>query len=338
MKFMAKKVLISGYIGFSNFGDEAIFALLTRHLKAKGLNVCALSSKPNRTKRRFKINAVYYKNPFHIIEEIAKCDYLISGGGSLLQNSTSNFSLLYYLLIILTAKLFFKKVIIFAQGIGPINGYFWQKLTSLCLKMCNLVTVRDEKSQKLLDSWGIKSTVVNDPVWDLPILNKENKGYIGIQLRNYLQMHPDFLEVFAKYIITYFSNKKIILFPFQNPQDMVLCRKFEKLLKDISPQIDCKIHYNNSIQSITQEFSYLDSLFAMRFHACLLGIKYGLKVFALPYDIKVENLCKQFNLSNIDVSNKPNNYDTKFSEFVEKKKQQTQNIHFNWNTVDNYIL
>ena len=45
---MSKKALVSGYIGFSNFGDDVIFAILTRHLRAKGVEVKALSANPKK--------------------------------------------------------------------------------------------------------------------------------------------------------------------------------------------------------------------------------------------------------------------------------------------------
>ena len=38
---MAKKVLISGYIGFNNFGDDAIFEHVIENLKERNLEVSA---------------------------------------------------------------------------------------------------------------------------------------------------------------------------------------------------------------------------------------------------------------------------------------------------------
>ncbi len=335
---MAKKVLISGYIGFSNFGDDVIFAMLTRHLKAKGFEVCALSSKPIRTKKQFKVNSANYKNPIEILREIAKCDYLISGGGSLLQNATSNLSLIYYILIILCAKLMFKKIIIFAQGIGPINGTFWTMLTRMTLSLCNLVTVRDSQSYKLLGKWKIKSRYVQDPAWDIPILPRESRGYVGVQLRNCPKMHPNFVKMLVKYIGLYFSDRKIIVFSFQNPQDLKICYQFEKELKLQWPHIKYEICTDNSIKSIVTAFSHLDYLFAMRFHACLLGLKYGLKVFALPYDIKVNYLCSEFNLQNIDVSNNCENLNTNFTEFMQNTQSSEKiDIKFDWSIVDKFM-
>ncbi|HIT55781.1 TPA: polysaccharide pyruvyl transferase CsaB, partial [Candidatus Galligastranaerophilus intestinigallinarum] len=39
-----KKVLISGYIGFQNFGDDVLLAVLTKHLKEKNCEITAFSS------------------------------------------------------------------------------------------------------------------------------------------------------------------------------------------------------------------------------------------------------------------------------------------------------
>ena len=334
---MAKKVLISGYIGFSNFGDDVIFAILTRHLKAKGYQVSALSSNPTKTKQQFKVNTAHYKNPFEIIKEIAKCDYLISGGGSLLQNATSNVSLLYYILIIHFAKLMFKKVIIFAQGIGPINGDFWRGLTRFTLSLCNFITVRDSQSYKQLGKWKIKARLVEDPAWDIPILPRESRGYVGVQLRDYSKMHPDFIKLLVKYIGLYFSDRRIIIFSFQTPQDLKICYQFEKELKFQWPHMKYEIRSENSIKSIVTGFSNLEYLFAMRFHACLLGLKYGIKVFALPYDIKVEHLAREFSLQSINVSEKPENYNPKFSDFMQYDNQEKPDMHFNWSVIDSYM-
>lgn len=339
---MGKKVLISGYIGFSNFGDDVIFAILTRHLKAKGFEISALSSNPQKTKQQFKVNALAYKNPFEILKGIINCDYLISGGGTLLQNSTSNLSLFYYLFIILLAKLLFKKVIIFAQGVGPVEGNFWQKLTKFTLSVCDLVTVRDARTYKLLGNWQIKCSYTKDPAWDLPTVQPEGERYVGIQLRSCKNMHPDFIKVLARYVGLYFSERKIRIYQFQNSQDAQVCYEFEQAFHSQWPQTKCEIISNSSIKSLVQEFSNLDYLIAMRFHACLLGLKCNSRVLALSYDPKVESLANEFELQCIDVSRKPEDYNEKFRKLIEysehgdiTKKRKTQ---FDWSAIDKFML
>ena len=55
-------------------------------------------------------------SPVAILRAVKKCDMLISGGGSLLQDVTSSKSLHYYLSIIRCAEFFHKKVFIYSQG------------------------------------------------------------------------------------------------------------------------------------------------------------------------------------------------------------------------------
>ena len=66
---MAKKALISGYIGFSNFGDDAMLEVLSDYLKSKDYEITALSADPKLTKETFKIKSVYYKDFFVILKD-----------------------------------------------------------------------------------------------------------------------------------------------------------------------------------------------------------------------------------------------------------------------------
>ena len=132
---MSKRVVLSGYYGFKNFGDEEILSVLINKLQELKQMITVISSDPQYTKKQYKhIRSVYTFDIKNIIFLIAKSDILISGGGSLLQDTTSIKSLLYYLFIIFIALLFGKKVIIFAQGIGPITTPLGKFLTKILLK------------------------------------------------------------------------------------------------------------------------------------------------------------------------------------------------------------
>ena len=47
---LRKNVLISGYYGDKNFGDEAILYVLVQKLRDVAKNICVLSSDPKYTK------------------------------------------------------------------------------------------------------------------------------------------------------------------------------------------------------------------------------------------------------------------------------------------------
>lgn len=338
---MAKNVLISGYIGFSNFGDDVIFSLLAKHLKARGFNVCALSKNPKLTEAEFKVESHPYKNFTEILKAIKKSDYVISGGGSLFQNKTSNLSLLYYIFIILLAKILGKKVIVFAQGIGPIYGAFWQNLTKFALKCADYITVRDKVSKDFLSCWKIKSELVADPAWDLPTVVETGEKYVGVQLRAWDLINSKFLEGLAKYIDIYFSDRKILILPLQYDQDINISHQFEQILKKQNPHIQVEIRTSRSIKDAVENFSHVDTLFAMRFHACLLGLKYGAKVMALSYDVKVENLAKEFELQCVDVEGNPSDMNETFRRFVHFKEHtdvtEKRKIRFNWTFIDEFM-
>ena len=86
------KYVISGYIGFDNFGDEAICGILTKYLKDKSAEkITVLSVNPEKTSRLYGVDSAPFLG---FIKPILDSDVLISSGGSLLQDITSLKSLL----------------------------------------------------------------------------------------------------------------------------------------------------------------------------------------------------------------------------------------------------
>jgi len=113
------KVLISGYYGFGNLGDESLFSGLKNALLTAGHSVTVLSNNPKLSREMHDVKSLHR---YHgLIQAIINSDVVISGGGGLLQNKTSTRSLQYYLWVIRIAKIFKKKVIVFGQSIGPLD-------------------------------------------------------------------------------------------------------------------------------------------------------------------------------------------------------------------------
>ncbi|MFR6187275.1 MAG: polysaccharide pyruvyl transferase family protein [Lawsonibacter sp.] len=75
---------------------------------------------------------------------LRRCDALLSGGGSLLQDRTSTRSLLYYLSIIQRcAELLGKPVMLYANGIGPVQKPSNRRRVRRAVERAALVTLRD---------------------------------------------------------------------------------------------------------------------------------------------------------------------------------------------------
>ena len=279
------KFLVSGYIGFDNFGDEAIASVLTSHLKLLNAEeTVLLSSNPEKTAKLYNVKSV---GMFKFLSAVKKTDVLISGGGSLLQDITSLKSLLYYLAVITSALIFKKKVIIFAQGFTPFRTKLGKFLTKQVLKKCYKITVRDSKSQNLLSEMGILSDLVADPVFGIEVNEHLHQG-IGVQLRDFHSVNDNFLYRLAEQIEKYFKSEEIKLISLQDSIDLPLLEKFEKILN--KKEIKTKIYKNLSINDAIKTLSELEYLVGMRFHANLVASKAKVKVLGINYDIKVLNL------------------------------------------------
>ena len=200
---MAKnKIVLSGYYGFSNAGDEAMLYSILRSLTMTIDNpeITVISGHPEVTEQQFNVKAVSRFDGWGIIKAIWKSDILISGGGSLLQDVTSANSILYYMLIILTGVLMRKKVVLFAQGIGPVRYRVTRITLKHVLNHVDIITVRDKESKGFLTRLGVRTPIYHtaDAVMLLPSVSKDtgrkilnaygvpkDKKLIGISVRNW---------------------------------------------------------------------------------------------------------------------------------------------------------
>ena len=336
-----KKVLISGYIGFQNFGDDVLLSVLTDHLKEKNCDITALSANPQETEKIFGIKAKPYKIFFSVVNSILKTDILISGGGNLIQNETSTLSLLYYCLLIIFAKLCFKKVIIFSQGIGPIYGKFSEFFAKLALRLADMITVRDIYSQRILSKWGINSKFTYDACWNFETPPYKPQNIVGLQVRNYKFMHKDFYKFIAKYIDMFFSDFEIKIYSFQNKMDAQAAYELERALKQRNINLKTSVVLYKNPGQIAEEFSKLKYLIAMRLHANILGLKLGVKIVPASYSVKVRNLAYEFDLNYIEASEENNLHsiltDLTLSEQENPKIKNARSRKFEWSFIDTII-
>lgn len=337
---MSKSVVISGYYGFDNFGDEAILGILLNYLREKNCDITVLSNNPRKTSRFYGVRSVKNFNLLSVLISLFNSDVLISGGGSLLQDVTSPKSLIYYCLIIWIAQVLKKQVIIFAQGIGPLQREFSRNLATKLLAKCDLITVRDTKSQEFLERAGINSELVSDPVFsvDLPISEKENT--VGIQLRDFKSLNDEFLFNLAKNVVENFADRTIELYVFQQALDYDICKKFEKMLKMLSPKIKVSIIQNLAQNDVIIKISRLEYMIAMRFHAVLVALKTGTKTLAINYDAKVAKLAYEAFLPILNIT-PDDNFEEAFARLQNLDENALLNFAssktFEWEVFDEYL-
>jgi len=136
------KILIGGYYGRGNIGDERVLSALCRGLK-RNIPDCRIRVIKGNGNDRGEVGRT---DPVEIIKALSWSDVYVSGGGSLFQNFTSTRSLIYYCALIRLAKMMNNKVAVFANGIGPLKGKLAEKLAADALTRADYVSVRDMES------------------------------------------------------------------------------------------------------------------------------------------------------------------------------------------------
>ncbi len=307
------KILISGYYGFNNIGDESILRAVVDNLKGKldDIEITVLSQDPEGTAEKYGVKSVDRKSVRSIINAVRKCDLLISGGGSLLQDVTSKKSILYYLMIMQTAYFFRKKVFIYSQGIGPINSIWNRRLTIRTLsKACGIV-VRDQQSKDFLAEIGVdksKVMVTADPVLRIKpapleigqaILKEEGipiddgKLTVGFAIRE-RKLESEFMDELCEAMVKIADEKdaKIVLIPFHFSEDIKVIEELEKRLGNKVSAVKKKCLTDEMLSIIGN----MDVLVGVRLHALIHAAIMDVPMIGISYDPKVNSFLKSIGM------------------------------------------
>ena len=273
------------------------------------INFTVISLNPEYTKKRHNVDAVPWLNVWAIVRKILSADLLISGGGSLLQNVTSRRSLYYYLGIIFLAKFFGRKVMLYAQGIGPIRGNFAHKLMNFLVNRVDLITVRDKGSLDELQRLNItkpKIFCTADPVLAIkPVsldigkeilsrysIEKKTENFIGISVRRWKHW-----EICRSNLATALdrlveeTGAKIIFLPMQFPDDVKAAKLTAELMTKNSTVIDEEL----TTAEILSLVGCMDVLISIRLHALVFAGVMNVPMIGISYDPKIERFLDSIN-------------------------------------------
>ncbi|MBQ7290551.1 MAG: glycosyltransferase [Clostridia bacterium] len=142
-----KNILLCGYYGYANAGDEAMLAVLVRALRASGANVRIMSVKGCE-----KSGEVARFNPSCVQKALAWADVLVFGGGNILQDKSSFLSLLYYAAVARAARAHGCKIAFAANGLGPFSCRISTLLAKKTLASADYISMREERSRALAEA------------------------------------------------------------------------------------------------------------------------------------------------------------------------------------------
>ena len=302
-----QKIVISGYYGYDNCGDEAVLLSIIHSLKSlcPSAQITVLSGNPKKTQELYSVDALNRWNLPAIALRLLSARLLISGGGSLIQDVTSARSSMYYLGIIRLALFLKTKVMVYAQGVGPLISEKVRADTAKVFSRCHAITLRDGASAQLLKELGVAGDmqVACDPVMTLTLddvptdtLNKLKLEF-GLADRSEEKRKP-LLFVSVRYWkdneffspVAEFLDRQsedgwyIILVPAHFPQDVEAGRFLSTKMSSHPKLIERCLNAEEFI-ALT---AIADRVFSMRLHGLICAAAVGTPMIGLSYDPKVD--------------------------------------------------
>jgi polysaccharide pyruvyl transferase CsaB len=296
-------VVLSGYYGFDNCGDEAILYSIIQGLRdiQADINITVLSNNPTYTKEMYGVDSVDRHHLGKISAVLKKADGLISGGGSLLQDKTGLKSIPYYSGIIQLAKFYKKPVFVYAQGMGPISNKLSKWIVKNTLNKVEQITVRDLDSQRLLGELGVSkdSTIVPDPVLGLnsSTFSCDWQGIVddhivAVSVRDW-PSEISFKANIAEALDKLAEKGYLILFvPMHGKHDEKASMDVAQLMQKKSEIFPCDCEIEEKIAIIGKA----NLLIGMRLHSLIFSAITYTPFIALSYDPKIDafaDICKQ---------------------------------------------
>ena len=287
-----KDILLLGYYGFKNSGDDALLLSIIQQLKKtdSSLSLGVLSYNPEETKTQFGIDAVDRNNIFAVIKAIMSSKMLLVGGGTLIQDSTSTKSLIYYLSVIKIAQLFNKKVMLYANGIGPVKEEN-RKITKKILNKVDIITLREEMSLDELKKIGVdkpKIYVTADSVFGIDYDKKicKRREYQLVSVRNHNRLCKSFCSDIARLCDQMYEKYNIstVFIPFQKKNDTEITEKIRSLMKSESEMFDTECEFSELMALMENARLCV----GMRLHSLIYSVISKVPCVGLVYDQKVK--------------------------------------------------
>jgi polysaccharide pyruvyl transferase CsaB len=297
------RVLLAGYFGCGNVGDDAILQGYVYGMRAAGLDYDfeVLSGTPDTTQRNYGLMGFDRRNKRSIQEAIDRCDALVFPGGSIFQDVTSAGSVLYYHGLVMKAKKANKKVLLLGQGVGPLTSFIGKRQAAEAFSKADVIAVRDPASASAIAALGVKRAVpvAADAAFLLPAppdggdtFSVAGMKSIGLAPRPWGKT-KDIVALFCDLSTLLFrAGMMPVLVEMDREEDGPLIDAIEKRHGGRITHIR-KLDVASTVQG---RLARMDGLISMRLHAALLAATVGIAPLVVSYDPKTSAFAKLLGL------------------------------------------
>lgn len=294
--------VLMGYYGFNNSGDETLLYSMIKNLKAKkdDIRLLVLSKVPKETEKTYGVYSLNRYNLIRAKKELKRSHLFIFGGGSLIQDVTSDKSLWYYLNVLkmaLSAKI---PVMLYANGVGPVNKQKNKELVAKILNKVDVITLRDEQSLDTVKSMGVTGNIVvtADPALSMNGIDESiarkllrDEGVIdgvrllGISIREFKECSEKFWQEFLCGVdeICKIHNLTPLWMPLKHPDDIEISKTIQSKMKTKGYVLE-KAYSAEEIVGIT---GCCEMIIGMRLHSLIYAATQNVPTLNISYDPKV---------------------------------------------------
>lgn len=273
MKSDRLKIMLTGFYGAGNSGDEAMLRNFVYHIRRRVPNslIYVATDKIG----LWKYDEVYYISSMDR-SRLYECDLLVVGGGDL----GVGFG---WHLLPLTKKNSVKCVNLGVSFSNTWTAEETRPVVREIMKLYDLVFVRDKGSKDNLDMVGVDGEATTDIAIDLPgevhrFAGKKNNN-VCIVVRETSEIHKNQMVDLANNVIKFLGEDYFItLLPF-SPEDMVFCKHLDGLVVGRSEMV-------NTLNPEHHKYIISHSKFLVslgRYHALVYGMEAAIPMIGVTY-------------------------------------------------------
>ncbi len=329
MSFSKDQILIAGYYGHRNAGDESILQgmLATLREKCVGASFVVVSADPNQTSHDHNVRSIDWSDIEELMDEVERSALVIVGGGGLFHDywgfdetsflSSRQGGISEFGSPLVWAHLLGVHCMLYGVGVGPLRGEASRKAVRELFDMADAIVVRDAYSKRTLEDIGFnveQVQVAADPAFSAPRIPIEDimpaildvpRPLLGVSVRPWAfsGSQERWESEIAKGLRLYLdSHAGTVLFvPMQDGEmeienDVLVCER----IRDLIAKPERVLPIDRSIEPLHRVslFESCDLVLGMRLHSLIGAIRGGVPCVGLSYDPKVTSLMESARISN----------------------------------------
>ena len=317
-----KQVIVSGFYGASNAGDELILRAIASALHASdpAVQVKVAAENPVAVERDHGLQAFFGKHQNEALHHVRNACAVFVGGGGLWHDYSfarsggltglfqePQLSMASFAVLPMLGRFFNIPCHVIGMGVGPITSPDAFRMLRFVAELAETIHVRDEPSLALLAKAGVskgKAFMAPDVVYALSLpkvepastlrqLKADGYTIVGINVRPWASCDERALcarVTQALQVLGPAIKLAIVTLPMQNADNTTLAHFVATLPGHVQHVV---LTAPLAMEELLSTLIACDAVVAMRLHTCLLAHRLRKPVIGLAYDPKVDNHFEQ---------------------------------------------